>query len=615
MARCGCQGSASSTCEAIVLCVAGALGPGLMYDAQDGLIQVRRSRDAGNCVTFGSDRGLYAPCNGGGPGPGPGGGQTIDNLPEQVIAGANGGAGLIHAFASPQAIEYAVANRLDFIDCYSFTLQDQVAAWGPFTASQQIRFYTSSPSTAPARELTSDMWTQLVSDPGVPGGNPTGRNSGAREEDLEPDGGWYGFYQNPYPVMTTADALRRIGARTCVILQHAHEGSSDIQANVNAILGIQAQQWVMPSLGTTALDSVQTYIDFGIEHVCINVSANTAITAQEVVDSGATWVKIRDDQEPERIESFASSGLNVLAGYNPRQTVGEQMLELGVRGLISQDPVYQRGALGSDWYQYRSPLMTFGPALTETGLLTTETNDGDVLGTRGYSEQDEFGRFFPAEFGWQNGTPVSTNTMLLGKFCPLPSPEAYRVQMTVQVDQAQLPSGTTPKLGWLFSSDNDLDPASPIDEDASPNRHGYAGFIRVGASQTGELVIGVYDTEGAFTELAAEPTGTIAPNSWVDLELEVTNPTITLRRTNGTVGEISVDNTDWRGDYIFHLWEDVGTNGEPFYHGFRSNRLTDLGGGGVVWDQLTQTYATWEEMAQANSTWEELSNDALLTEM
>lgn len=607
MARCGCQGAASNTCEAIVLCVAGALGPGLMYNAQTGKIQVRRSRDGGNCLRFGSDEGLYVACDGGGPNPG--GGHTIDDLPEQVIAGSSGGAGLIQAYASPAAIEYAVANRIDFIDCFSFTLADEVAAWGPFGATTPIEYYTDNPSGSEARVIGSDMWTQLNSDCGVPGGNPTGRNSGAREEDLTPDGGWYGWYQAPYQLMTTADALRRIAARACVILQHSAEGPVDIQANVNAILGIQAQAWAMPSMGTTALSSVQTYVDFGIEHVCINVSGHTTITPAQIVDSGATWIKILDTQPMDRIQTFIDAGLNVLVGYNARQTTGRQMLEAGARGLISHDPVYQRGALGDEWLQYRSSVMTFGSRLTEVGGLTRVTDTRRILDARGYAEQDEYGRFFQPEFGWDGNTPVSTQTQLLGKFCPIPSPEAYRLTMAVQVDQGDLPSGATPKLGWLFASDNDLDPSYNTADAPPTTRHGYAAFIRVGASQNGELNLGVYGTDGQFTNLAQGTSGgPVTANQWVELELEVTTPTITFRRLDGTGGEITVDNTDWRGPYAFHMWEDVLGDGEAFAHGYRDNRFTDLGGGGVVWDQLTQTYATWEEMAAANPTWDDLAN-------
>lgn len=334
----------------------------------------------------------------------------------------------------------------------------------------------------------------------------------------------------------------------------------------------------MPSVGTGALDAVQTYIDGGVPHVCVNVSGAQAITPQQVVDSGATWVKMRDDEQtPERIESFVAAGLNVLMGYSGRQTTAKAMFALGARGVMSQDPVYTRGALGDPWLAYRMPNMTFGARMTETGLLTKQTDRGGILGRRGYAEQDEWGRFFQAEFGWENGTAVSTNTMLLGKFCPLPSPENYRLRMEVQVDQSPgLPSGTAPKLGWLLSSDNDLDPSYPVDGTPPPNRHGYAAFIRVGASNTGVLTIGRYSADGVYTELVEGPSHGVEPNEWIQLEVEVTNPTITLRRLDGTNAEVSVDDTTWRGEYVFHMWEDVLGSGEAFYHGFRENYYTTL---------------------------------------
>jgi len=603
MARCGCQGAGSTTCEAIVRCVALNLGPGLMFT--NGRLQVRLSRDGGNCIRFGSDDGLYAECGDTPPGEG---GKTIAGLPTPVQAGTYGGAGLVQSYASPQAIDYAVANRLDFIDSFSFSLQDDVAAWGPFTATQPVDTFTNNPASTPARELTSDIWVNLVADCGSPGGNPTGRGSGAPAAQLEPDGGWYGFLQQPYRLMTTAEALKTIAARTCVILQQTTEGMADVQANINAILSIQAQDWVMPSIGTQSLGTATEFLDRGIQWVCVNVNNNTTITPAAVFDSGATWVKINEAQGMARVQEFIDAGLQVLSGYTARQTTGQTLLGMGARGLISADPVYHRGAFGPDWQQYRTDVLSFQTRMTETGMLTQPTDTLALVAARGYPKLAEAGRFFNLRFGWTGGLPRNSNNQLLGKFCPIPNPTAYTISMECQVDQGTLPAGTVPKLGWIIGSDNDLDPSQVIGTPAKATRHGYGCFIRVGTGSTGQLVIGRYEPTGAFTELAVAATGPVTPNEWIELEVVVDDTSITLRRTNGTIGEVTVNDTIWRGPYVFHLWEDQNaTTGAPFVHGYRNNRFIDAGTGAVVWDQLAQLYADWEEMATSKPTWAELA--------
>lgn len=605
MARCGCQGAGSTTCEAIVRCTAGSLGTGLTYT--NGRIEIRISRDAGNCLQLGSDRGLYAACEGGGSG---GGGKTIDGLPDHVIGGTNGGAGLIQAYASPYAIEYAVSNLVDIIDVYSWALNDDVAAWSPYSPQTTINIYTDSPSTDPGRNLSSVEWTGLNSDAGVPGGNPTGRYSGAPSDLLTPDGGWYGFLQRPYPLMTTIQALRMVGARSVVILQHGHEGSYDISANAQAILSVQGQTWVMPSVLPTSLTAIPTYRDLAIPHVCVNVGTNTTITAQQIVDAGATWVKIVEDQGDERITEFIDAGLNVLTGRNGRQTTATHVLnDLGVRGVLSHDPVYQRGALGAEWLGYRSANLTLNTRSTEVGLLTEQTDRQIILSGRGYAKTNDPGRAFPSRWNWEGTTPRVGSSQLLGKICPVPNPDNFTVSCDFQVDQLTLPEGTSPKLGFIVGNDNDLDTSYPVGSTPPPTRHGYQIFMRVGTGQTGTLVIGQYDANGVYTMIAESETAfPVTPNEWFTLSVRVTPDDITLTRTDGTQYSVTATNTDWRGPYVFVMWEDLlSSSGEGFDHIHANIRRIDGGGGNVVWDQLAQTYGTWDELSTDKPTWDQAS--------
>lgn len=464
MARCGCQGAGSTTCEAIVRCVASVLGPGISFT--NGRIQTRVSRDGGNCIRYGSDQGLYVPCsNGGDPGSGR---RTVEGLPDNPVAGSLGGAGLIHAFASPAAIEYAIANRVDIIDSYSWRLADGVSAWAPYPPTRQISFYTSSPAPVPGNIVTSSTWTQLESDAGVPGGNPTGRNSDAPEQYLEPDGGWYGWRQRPHELMTTSDALHRIAARAVVMLTASHPSDIDVPGNINAILGLQAQDWVIPTVPLSGLATVGQYLDASIQHVGVSIlpaESWSSVTPSQIVDSGATWVKIRETEDPDFISGLVDAGLNVLSGWDARHTTAQRLFDVGVRGLISNDPVYQRGALGEEWQYYRVDSMAYPAKTTEIGTLTSHTHI-EVNSARGFSINALAGRWYPPEFGWEDGVPRSTPSQLLGFMCPLRDPDVYTLRFSVRV-QGSLPTGDYPAQGIIFGSDNDLEPSYPVD-DAPP---------------------------------------------------------------------------------------------------------------------------------------------------
>lgn len=603
MARCGCQGAGSTTCEAIVNCVASVLGPGLSFT--NGNIQTRISRDGGNCIRYGSDQGLYAPCdNGGDPG---GGRRTVEGLPDNPIAGSLGGAGLIHAFASPAAIEYAVANRVDIIDSYSWRLADGVAAWSPYPPTTQISFYTNSPAPMPGNSVTSSAWTQLESDPGVPGGNPTGRNSGAPEQYLEPDGGWYGWRQRPHELMTTSDALHRIAARAVVMLTSAHPSSIDIPAHIDAILSLQAQDWVIPTVPLSGLAAVEQYLEVLIPHVGVSILPGESwgsVTPAQIADSGATWVKIRETEDPEFIAGLVDAGLNVLSGWDARHTTGQELLDSGVRGLISNDPVYQRGALGEEWQYYRVAAMAYPTKTTETGTLTSRTHI-DVHPARGFAIDALGGRWYPREFGWENGVARFNPSQLLGFLCPLPDPDVYTLRISVRI-QGDLPTGDYPGQGVIIGSDNDLDPSWPVTDDPPTTRHGYLAYIRRGDASQGQLVIGVFDLNGEYTQLAVSDDTQPAPaNQWIDLEIAVDSETVTLTRTDGTPYSVSVDDTTWRGPYCYYTWTDTSspTVSSPFFHGHSSIGYFPEGDTGNTWAQLAFNFEDWDAMAAAYPTW------------
>jgi hypothetical protein len=593
MARCGCQGAGSTTCEAIIRCVAGSLGPGLTYT--NGRLQTRLSRDGGNCLRYGSDQGLYAPCDG--DGGGGSSGRTVAGLPDQVFGGIGGGAGLVQPYGSPAAIEYCVANRIDIIAHQSWALADNVAAWGPAPPTRTIDTWARTPSTEQGRLLTSEMYTGLEADAGAPGVNPTGRYSDAPEALLTPDGGWYGFYARPFPPLLTTQMFQLVNARSVVLINNASAANFDTQSNINAILAVQAQEWVIVDVPPGQLASVPLFLDAGINHISVNVGTNTDITPAQVTDTGATWVRMHYSNTDARITEFVDSGLQVLAGYDSRQTTAQRL-----------DPVYTRGVLGDPWLDYRVNSMSFQTRQAEIGMLTERTDRQSIDDGRGYPKQNEHGRFFPAMFNWSNGVGRSYNNQLMGKLGPIPDPNEYSITMSVQVDQNSLPPSNTPKLGFIVGNDNDLDVSNVLGATDNATRHGYAAFIRVGsANANGRLELGVFGPTGAYTQLAVSTTQQpVTANTWVTLEVEILDDNITLRRTDtGTTYEVTASNTNWRGPYAYYMWEDQNTGGTggAFSHGYRDVNITSGTPTATDWAVLEITYEDWAALAADNPTW------------
>lgn len=72
--------------------------------------------------------------------------------------------------------------------------------------------------------------------------------------------------------------------------------------------------------------------------------------------------------------------------------------------------------------------------------------------------------------------------------------------------------------------------------------------------------------------------------------------------------EVTASNSDWRGPYIYHMWEDQSTGGvgAGFAHGYRDNGVISGTAGGTDWAVLEINYATWADMSAENPTWADL---------
>lgn len=607
MARCGCNAASATTCDAIVLCVAANLGPGLRYDSITGLLSVRISGDVGNAASFGSDSGIYVP--GGDTVPDPASGRrTIAGLPVRAAGGAATGGGSMTPFGSPEGIDYAVANRLDIINISNFALADgvSIARWDGPGADLENR--TDNPATIDTQLISSVQLPSLLVDAGARD-TPTGRDSGAPAVLLSPDGGWFGFYANNFTPMTLTDALFKVAARAVVYLpvigsQIESDTERHLAGAARAILQAQSQAWtlcgvpgyiddgagnIIPSPISTWVGDIAAAGITPVVDLFDDSAGGFVVTPAEVVATGAEWVRLAQAEggtggtSRARIQTFLDAGLQVyVQPRSSRQWDAEQLWDMGVRAVSSDSPVYTRGARGEAGdLDYRKEIVIPG-LITRTmmeGSLTRRTNLGMDPSDIGWARQSDVGRNFSAQFGWEGGIGAHLHSQLLGELCPYEVTANYRLRLRFRVDptQASAPAGALPKLGIFFNSPDDRDITYFEPDDGPEHVNGYWFNIRVGTSNPGLVTMGKFNN-GNFTVLDTSmdfPTITIG--SWINFNITVTPTTVSLGvGVSGTELSATINDSDHRGPYAFYAWEDdyiAPADNAGFAHGYSAYEL------------------------------------------
>lgn len=603
MVRCGCNAASATTCDAIVLCVAANLGPGLRYDTVNGLLAVRLSGDAGNAASIGTDGGIYVP--GGGTIPDPASGRkTIAGLPVRVAGASSTGGGSMTPFGSPDGLEYGIANRMDILNISTFALADGVAIarWEGPNSSLSNR--TDNPSGIPTKYLSSVTLPSLLCDAGARD-TPTGRDSGAPPALLSPDGGWFGFYANNYSPITLTDALHQVAARAVVYLAvYAGVAQDELERFIagasRSVIDAGAQEWTLVGVpgymddGTGDMivapytDWIADIVGAGMTPVLDmfdDASGGNVITPAEALASGAQWVRFAATPDGvsgttyERIQDFIDVGLQVYVQVrSSRQFEIAQAYAMGARAVSSDNPVYSRGARGEAGdLDYRKTVVIPG-LITRTmmeGALTHKTNTGSASEDIGWARQSAEGRNFSAMFGWEGGIGPHVNAQLLGELCPYVVTADYRLRLRFRVDSptTPVPSGSVPKLGILFNCPTDRDPTW-FGSDSPDYLNGYWFTIRVGSTNPGLVALGKFNN-GDFSILddSIQLPG-INYGDWIYFNCRTTTTTVSLGIGHSSLGSdvsVSVNDTDHRGPYAFYGWEDDYTlpaDNAGFPHGY-----------------------------------------------
>jgi hypothetical protein len=484
---------------------------------------------------------------------------TVEQMGDFVVGGRFGGAGLLHPYGSPQGLAYGLAHGLDMIVNDVWGAADEVAVWSVYAPQLGLDVYSTSPTTAAGAGVTSSDWLGLTIDAGTTA-NPTGRNAYAPPQHTDPDGGWYGWYAPQYNPMLFEQVLRQVSQRTVTwadVLTMPDDPEFDERSVVSAIRAVSGactHASTILAVHPSMLDMVPAITNAQIT-AAVHVPGNVTVDPAAIAAAGATWVRISPSSAAET-QAYIDAGLNVVVRTTGRHHETQRALDLGVRGIHSADPVFSRYPVDPSLFgYYRRATISYVRRQTETGHLTTETDDLGVIDARGFTKSTEFGLYL-----WVTDERLR-NSVLIGGAMPLmtdPANGSYTWECQVDEPGGPLPDGTAPKIGVTVCSDTDVDTA-PAEGDGS----GYAVFIRVGTGDTGELEIGRLTPGQPYVMLAqSTTTQAVTPNEWMSFRLEVTPTTLTLTRTDGTPYSVTATDSTYRGPYVHWLANKSGGDGD-----------------------------------------------------
>jgi hypothetical protein len=582
MARCGCNNAASTSCDAIMSCIADNLGRGLEFNEETGQIDLRLSTDADNVAAIGTDDGFFSPTV---TGPGdmvwP---RTVATLPAQAIS-AVAGSNLVGPATAPQMIEYSVANGIDIYATGVYGIADNTVFEQIGAMTTSVTAYTDNPGDMAQRYMSSLTVQNLHYDAGSRD-NPTGRNSDAPLSLLTPDGGWGGFYAPVFKPRTIDETLRIVRGRMVVELsvQRLTLTEAEIEAHliatVDAVVRAGAQDWVIiqvpPLLDDNSRAPINDWVaivtDAGIT-AGLNLNSEwqmpAPFTAAEIVASGATWVTIgtqsvENGATDARITELVTAGLEVAAITSARQWWTTHAFGLGVRAVRSSDAVYARGVRGvAGDLNYRQ---TFIPGLatrtTATGALTPVTDAETAMWHPGFARLDQPGRWFPLQYGWSGSLPMIRNNQLLGTICPIPNTTNYR--LTLRVRRTGDADTDNRSAGLFFAAPDDRGIQHLSGSPVNPNADGYIAFLH--SRSSGVRMQLQTATNGSTVTSGSVLTGPAVyiPDTWITMTVTVTPSGITMTAST-TTEVINSVSTTWRGAYVYYIWDDqLG----PMVHGY-----------------------------------------------
>lgn len=623
MARCGCAGSCSCVvqgqspivvtgngslqqpyvvslsvdgktgCAGIVACLAGNLGPGLVYNEGTGDLQLKLSQDANQAALFGSDGGLLVLTGGTPPSPAICS-QTIADLPAAPnTVGAAGLAQLRGPYSSPYQVDYCLATGCDVIHFRCATSSDDVGVISDLTTHRIEDSRTNIYISQEIRQMSAQQCAQTYNYAGDEN-DPQSHQIAENGNRADRRGGWYGWLAQRYHQPLLPDFLAKINGKSVALIDCVpnasvpYPESTAIMGAVRGVLQYCAQQWAF--IGVSQITNAVTVKNAGITPIMLPPAPGTWGTATlpyavaDLQAAGVTWIMLDFQYADSVFNTYKNAGLQVLMYTNSRHHQRTRVQTLGIRGALADDPVYYRGPGTAQWpYGYRTETDPWEHRKVATGQLAFRTDAHSVVSNsglvRGRCEATEQGLILPSGFGDTLGRPA----VLLGWLCPLTNPNSYTLTWSMKWNSLATVSSTRAKMGLLFGASTDRDTYDWPQNDSVQNPVGWPEgqktLYRVYQRQNGEIGIAKWATQSSnITYLATASTPAVAANVWNDYRLVVTPTQITFTRTvtNGTQYTVTAADSQYRGPYVW-LEKEEGANGDsanPFEGKFRNFSYT-----------------------------------------
>ncbi|MET9712539.1 glycerophosphodiester phosphodiesterase [Nocardiopsis alba] len=577
MARC----SGGASCNCII-----APGQGINLIGNGGLNQpyvpsVRVSRDAGNCVRFGSDGGVFSPCSD--EEAADICGISVGNLPEERLVFGRGGAGRLlapdHTLAS---FRRAVELGMDGSHAHVRELGDGTPVCFPSTSMTN---QTGIPDLA-------------LADMGVGGYKSVPIRAGWSTTDTENLGGRHGFFgfgeQDEVGGATLAEVLATVGRRSVLLLQMLPPYSDGFPQKVLRLINRYcAHEAVI--IGSTDIDDLEPFVTAALPTCAfLETEASADETPPAMVqERGVEWVAARvGDVTTTQMVGYSTAGMNLIGFMCSRHHEWTYLDEVGARGCISDDGLY----MTMDPERYRSPTMAekLHHPQVQPGMLGYWTDPRRDLpsgpGQPGevYWPGQGRGFYFPRDYDAANAfymplrgttsppepngtayrTPSGVFDVSMGFVNPIPWPDDYTLD--VQISFRDTPAVNRP-AGLLLGLDDDR---------AFEDRAEAGGaYWTAGIRWSGSLFVERWE-DGARQSFQTVGTSRLTEDAFYRLRFIVTPEEVAVQRLSAS-GEM-----EWEARVA-----DSATRGP--YTSFFKNELNPDNGGwapyAVAWRNLVIT--------------------------
>lgn len=583
MARCG--GGAS--CQCVTQGGLGVTVTGNGSAAEPFQIRARASGDAGNCLRFGSDGGLYSPCSG------EEGqdlcGVSVANLPEERVVFGRGGAGrLLAPDHTKVSFQRAVDLGVDGSHVHVRELGDGTPVCYPASSVTNQTGITN----LTLGDLTAGGYANL---PIRIGWDPDNA-----ENNLGNRHGFFGFgEQDDIGGMTLAQVLELVGRRAILLFQMIPPYTAEFPQRVmDMIFRYCAHESVI--IATRLLDDLDMFIDAGIQ-TCLFVDLETQADENPpatVAARGVEWVAARIQRGPSQagptpaqILGYSTAGLKVIGFMANRHYQWEFLDSVGAIGCISDDPTY----MTMDPTRYRSRNMEESLTFPQVqpGLQGYWTDNRFELasgpGSPGEVYWPHQGRgfyyppnwpgiaqalYFPGRMqtaalepsGVPYRTPSGVFDVLMGFMCPLPWEEYV---LEAQVSFRDTPT-TNRSTGFVLNV--------PDDRSFDDLQQGAGSYWVAGLSWSGQIFVERWENNVLVNDARTQGTA-LTEDAFYSLRVTVTNESVRIDRLSplGPV-QFTAELADplQRGPYLFWYKKETTPQNawDPFATAWRNISIT-----------------------------------------